>query len=208
MSRIEQIGDATLYLGDCREILPTLDFDVVVSDPPYPDYLADEYSFDAALLPSIPINKGMIFWSSKCDFPLEHSAVHIWDKKTGCGSEYERIFEIGGAKNFKVFRHYFINSTVAASFTGDVFTGHKSQKPIGLMLDVVAHISDIDQTILDPFMGSGSSGVACLRLGRSFIGIEQNPKWFDVACKRIAKAHSQPDMFIAPPVKATQEALL
>jgi DNA modification methylase len=64
------------------------------------------------------------------------------------------------------------------------------------------------ETILDPFMGSGTTGVACAKLGRKFIGIEIEHKYFDIACRRIEAAYAQPDMFIAPPAKAVQEALI
>ena len=66
------------------------------------------------------------------------------------------------------------------------------------------------QTILDPFMGSGTTGVACARLGRSFIGIEIEPRYFDIACKRIEDAYKQADLFIAAPAEPqpSQEALL
>ena len=61
---------------------------------------------------------------------------------------------------------------------------------------------------LDPFMGSGTTGVACAKLGRKFIGIEIEPKYFDIACRRIEQAYAQPDMFIEPAPKAVQEAML
>ena len=64
------------------------------------------------------------------------------------------------------------------------------------------------ETILDPFMGSGTTGVACAKLGRKFIGIEIEPKYFDIACKRIEEAYAQGDMFIEPPKPAKQESLL
>jgi site-specific DNA-methyltransferase (adenine-specific) len=194
--RKEVIGNATLYLGDCLEILPTLDkVDTVITDPPYPDWLADEYKYhDGILNPLLEIDsRQMIFWSTKADFPLNFTARHVWDKKTGCGSEYEFIYERNGQKNFKVFRHYLINSTVAASFTGDDFTGHKSQKPKALMIDCVRQCGG--GLILDPFMGSGSTGVACMNLGRKFIGIEIEPKYFDIACERIAQAQKQQRLF-------------
>ena len=187
------IGNATLYLGDCLEILPTLGkVDAVITDPPYPDYHTEKYQYVAGLLESLNINRGIVFWSAKVDFPLDYTSIHIWDKKTGAGSEYERIFEIGGTKNFKVFRHYLINSTVAASFTGDIFYDHPSQKPIKLMNDLVVRTKG---TILDPFMGSGTTGVACMNLGRKFIGIEIEPKYFDIACERIEQAQKQGRLF-------------
>ncbi len=64
------------------------------------------------------------------------------------------------------------------------------------------------ETILDPLMGSGTTGVACAKLGRNFIGIEIEPKYFDIACKRIEQAYDQPDMFIEQPKKAEQLAFV
>ena len=79
-------------------------------------------------------------------------------------------------------------------------------KPDALLYRLVEWI-DADITV-DPFMGSGTTGVACAKLGRKFIGIELEPKYFDIACKRIEQAYDQPDMFIEPPKKAIQETLL
>jgi DNA modification methylase len=149
----------------------------------------------------------IVFWSTKCDFPLLYTARHIWDKKTGCGSEYEFIFERNGSKNFRVARFYLINSEVAASFTGDVWTGHKSQKPLQLMIWCVKQAGN-PQTILDPFMGSGTTGVACVQLGRKFTGIERERKYFDIACERISRAQAQGQMFPPEQVKQVQETFL
>jgi DNA modification methylase len=63
------------------------------------------------------------------------------------------------------------------------------------------------RTVLDPFMGSGTTGVACIKLGRKFIGVEIEPKYFDIACRRISEAWKQPRLFEEPRVKPTQEAL-
>ena len=63
------------------------------------------------------------------------------------------------------------------------------------------------KTILDPFMGSGTTGVACAKLGRKFIGIEIEPKYFDIACKSIEDAYKQADLFIEPPAKPKQEGM-
>ena len=72
---------------------------------------------------------------------------------------------------------------------------------------LVSLASDIRETILDPFMGSGTTGVACIKLGRKFIGIEIEPKYFDIACRRIEEAWNQPRLFEEPRPKITQEAL-
>jgi len=204
------IGDATLYCADCMDVLPTLGrFDAVITDPPYPDWLADEYKyFDGILAPLEQFDcKQLIFWSTKCAFPLDYTARHVWDKKTGCGSEYEFLFERNGAKNFKVIRFYLINSDVAASYTGDVWTGHKSQKPIGLMrwcLDFMPKA----KSILDPFMGSGTTGVAAIQMGRKFTGIEREERYFEIACRRIEQAYAQGQLFAPEQPKQIQEALI
>ena len=86
---------------------------------------------------------------------------------------------------------------------------HPTQKPLPLMLDLISLFSDRATTILDPFMGSASTGVACVKLGRKFTGIELDPDYFNIACERIQKAYDQPDMFVAPPEPPQkQEALL
>ncbi len=187
-----------LRLGDCLEILPTLTgrIDAVVTDPPYPDYHADKYQQTSIDFLNTLDCRQLVFWSAKVDFPLNYSAIHIWDKKTGAGSQYERLFERHGQRAYKVFRHYLINSTVAASFTGDVFTGHPSQKPVKLMIDVIEAFTKPGDMIFDPFAGSGSTAVACVRTGRNFIGCELRPEYYEIAQRRIAEAQAQIRMTI------------
>lgn len=84
---------------------------------------------------------------------------------------------------------------------------HPTEKPIPLMAEIVQDFTNAGQTVMDPFMGSGTTGVACVRTGRSFIGIEMDPKWFDVSCERIAKAYAQGDMFIERAPKEIQEKM-
>jgi len=74
---------------------------------------------------------------------------------------------------------------------------HPTEKPVPLMMDLVGLYSNPGQTVLDPFMGSGTTGIACTRLGRKFIGIEINPAFFDLSCRRIEAASRQPDLFVA-----------
>jgi len=80
---------------------------------------------------------------------------------------------------------------------------HPTEKPVPLMRELIADFTRPGEVILDPFMGSGTTGVACAKMGRKFIGIEIEPRYFDIACARIEKAYSQPDMFI-PRAKAEQ----
>jgi site-specific DNA-methyltransferase (adenine-specific) len=178
----------TIYHAKSEDIMASLTaFNVVVTDPPYPDYYEKEYAYyDGILNFLIPFScKQIVFWTAKVAFPLDYTAIHIWDKKAGCGSQYERIFERNGGKDYKMFRHYLINSTVAASFTGDVFTGHKSQKPEKLMKEVIEKFSKPGDIILDPFMGSGSTLKAAKELGRKAVGIEMNKDYCDIAVDRL-----------------------
>lgn len=85
---------------------------------------------------------------------------------------------------------------------------HPTEKPVPLMRDIIADFTRPGQTILDPFMGSGTTGVACIQLGRSFVGIEQNIQWFDLACRRLDEAHRQPRLFGEPEPKPKQTTML
>jgi DNA modification methylase len=180
-------GGITIYHGDCREVLSDvrLDMDLVLTDPPYPDYHAERFQYSDDLLDMVsPLPcRQFVFWSAKVPFPLSHTAIHIWDKKTGCGSEYERIFERNGHQNWKVFRHYLINSTVAASYSGDEFTGHPSQKPQRLLTAILAYAGG--DRVLDPFMGSGSTLRASKDLGHQAIGIEIEERYCEIAARRL-----------------------
>ena len=249
--RKEQIGDATLYLGDCREILPALGaVDHVISDPPYEDELhkamgrirrndgqkmIQDLGFDginasraevSSLVVSVcsgwailfTLAEGVRAWrddlqasGAKWDTTLAwvkpdasprfngqgaargfECAITVW-----CGSGC-RTWNGGGRRG--VFTH-----CVNTSRQGE----HPTEKPVPLMRELVALYTNHGQTILDPFMGSGTTGVACGLLGRRFIGIEMDPKWFDLACRRIEKAYAQPDFFVeAPQPKAEQLNLL
>jgi len=73
--------------------------------------------------------------------------------------------------------------------------GHPTQKPVPLLQEWVSDFTDAGETILDPFMGSGTTGVACAQMGRKFIGIEREPKYFDIACERIERAYAQGTLF-------------
>ncbi len=185
----------TIYLGDCLSILPFLppkSVDLVLTDPPYDDYHLDKYKQTPIDFLTIFKCKQLIFWSAKTQFPLDYTAIHIWDKKCGVGSMYERIFERNGQANYKVYRHYLINSTVAANYTQDIFTGHPSQKPVRLIKEILREHKE--QYILDPFLGSGTTAVAAKELGRKCIGIEISKEYCDIAIKRLK--NTQKDMFL------------
>jgi site-specific DNA-methyltransferase (adenine-specific) len=190
-----------LYNADCLEIMksmPDKSIDAVITDPPYPDINSELFKYKITpidFLNNIDV-KQIIFWTPRIEFPLSFNCLHIWDKKTGTRSQYEKIYERNGvAGMWKVYRHYLINSTVAASFTGDVFNEHPSQKPIRLMKELICDHTNENDTIFDPFMGSGTTGVACVQTGRNFIGIEIDPGYFKIAEKRIHDAEQQMRLF-------------
>ena len=206
--REEIIGDARLILGDCREVLPTLGrVDAVVTDPPYPGY---DYDWPVPALDTLqlPAVHGFYFWPALTAFPLDYTARHVWSKCNVCVGDlepYEEIYEVNGKAFCGVYRNSVINCEMNAQMNGDEYHPHPTQKPIKLMLRLVKRTTG---TVLDPFMGSGTTGVACARLGRSFVGIEIEPRYFDIACRRIEQAQRQGDMLRDVLPRPVQAALL
>ena len=203
--RIETIGNATLYLGDCREILPTLPkVDAVITDPPYGigtgkkrmgpsgslewgeqewDKTIDQHGIDLA----IRHGKVCIVWGGNY-YTLPPSRCWLsWDK---CQPEewYSTAhFELAWTNMDRNARTFRLSQVQAYSTMGKE---HPSQKPLALMIWCITHAGD-PATILDPYMGSGTTGVACVRLGRQFIGIEREERYFEIACRRIEQAAAQ-----------------
>jgi hypothetical protein len=93
-----------------------------------------------------------------------------------------------------------------SGFRANKESNHPCERPVDLYRWCIEYLP-YSETILDPFMGSGTTGVACVKLGRKFIGIEIEPKYFDISCERIQKAYDQPDLFVAPPEKPIQEGM-
>ena len=215
--RKEVIGECTLYLGDCREILPLLPkVDAVVTDPPYGIGEARKGNASRSKL-SVSRDYGDASWDDK---PISHELIEsvrgaarwqvifggnyyamppatcwlVWDKLNG-----ENDFadcELAWTNLPKAVRRlrYMWHGMLRAN--GETRGDHPTQKPVGVMKWCIEHLPEPNRTILDPFMGSGTTGVACVKLGRRFIGIEVEPKYFDIACRRIREAYKQPDMFI------------
>lgn len=86
--------------------------------------------------------------------------------------------------------------------------GHPTEKPVQLMSEIVRDYTQPGQAVLDPFLGSGTTLVACAKLGRKGIGIELDPGYFDIACRRVEEAYRQPDLFVERPAPPKQEVLL
>jgi site-specific DNA-methyltransferase (adenine-specific) len=192
--RIERIGLATLYLGDCLTVLPTVRADVVVTDPPYPGY---DYGWPVPPIESVPLPdvRGFIFWPDGAEFPMPFTARHIWSKCNVCQGDaepYEKIYEVRGKSTGLVFRQAVINCEMNATLNGDQYFKHPTQKPLRLMRRLVRRTKGV---VLDPFMGSGTTGVACMELQRPFIGIEIHEPYFDIVCERIENAQRQERLF-------------
>ena len=207
--RCERIGVHRLYLGDAVEVVPLLRADCVVSDPPYPNNAGHFVEgIDAArkCMKLIQAPHWIVFWTETepPPVPLPLVAVHVWHRtNTNRPDNYESAFEFhtDGRKRASRVLPYCV---IAPGLTGIVASGHPTEKHVGLMREIVRRTTG---TVLDPFMGSGTTGVACEKLGRTFIGIERDENWFDIACRRITDAMSQPDMFVTPPAPEAAEQL-
>lgn len=209
MPKTETIADGvTLYLGDCREVLATPPMvGAVVTDPPYPGY---DYGWPIVPLTDLPIIHlhGFYCWPAMEPFPLPFTARHVWSKSNVCVGDvepYEEIYEVEGKDFCAVFRHAVINCEMNATINSDEYVDHPTQKPIKLMRKLVRRTAGV---VLDPFMGSGTTGVAAVQLGRPFTGIEIEPRFYDIARRRIEQALKQTDLFIEKPKPAKQEAML
>ena len=221
-----QIGDCTLYQGDCLEIMPTLGkVDAVVTDPPYGmvfrsnhrkqrhDAIANDSNTDflqwaCSLTPS---HSSYVFmrWDNLLDIAQKPRSLITWVKNNwsmgDLDHEHARQTEVcafyPGPEH--IWGSGRPSDVLHCPRTGNEF--HPTEKPVQLMCAVIKWTGGL---VCDPFMGSGSTGVACAKLGRKFIGIELEPKYFDIACKRIEDAYKQPDMFVAQPEQPVQLDML
>lgn len=234
MSLVEHIGRATLYLGDCRDILPTLpkverpQGISLLTDPPY-GIGADKAAKAAAeqrkaaearplgqrtkagrgwadygdtdwddQRPSAEIfsmmleaTRHQIIWGGNYFTDLLPPTMQwlVWDKA-------QRDFSLADGEfawsSQRKAARIFTYARALALQDGKV---HPTQKPIALMKWCIGFLPEND-TILDPFMGSGTTGVAAVQMGRQFIGIEREERYFEIACKRIEGAQRQGDLFV------------
>jgi DNA modification methylase len=216
-----EIGDCVLYEGDCLQVMPTLGaVDAVVTDPPYG--LGDWNNrgsnaggpFDSSitqdwdkpvsadvLSPLFDASRYQIIWGSNYIGNLPRTKqMLVWNK--GIRGMHFNDCEIAWCSQWREASRVFDLSP-----SGQI-KQHPTQKPLSLMKWCVRLLPADAVTILDPFMGSGTTGVACVNLGRKFIGIECDAKYFDIACKRIEEAYKQPRLFDEPPPKPVQERML
>lgn len=223
MSKVT-IGDATLYLGDCLDILPTLGkVDAVITDPPYGinkdgqdrtsgghgGRKAYEFKGWDGERPSAEVfdlilkaGKSHCIWGGNYFADLLPPTMRwlVWDKG-------QRINQSDGELAWTSQQAALRICTMNRVELMKDGAQHPTQKPVRLMEWCIQQLGDV-LTILDPFMGSGSTGVAAIRMRRAFIGIERDPEYFDIACKRIEQAVAQGQLFAPEPVKQVQEALL
>ena len=246
MTRVEKIGLATLYLGDARDVLPEMQADHVISDPPYEDELHEAVSLsggfarlrnDAKKYPSNTL-KSLGFDGINADraemarlcvqasrgwvilFTLAEGVMAWRDGLQAAGAKYDtccawikpdsapRFNGQGPARGFECF----VTAWAAPGYRSWNAGGkrgvyrhlvnnperegqHPTEKPRALMSEIIGDFTREGQSILDPFMGSGTTGVAATQMRRSFIGVERDPRYFDIACRRIEEAQRQGDMF-------------
>lgn len=233
--RVEHIGSATLYCGDCREVLPTLSgIDAVITDPPYGvdlgehlgakdgrkdhvlvkgAYASYEDTSDNFLNVVVPaIRQAIAMAKRSLVFCAGHNAWLLPQADVvggvylpaACGrnkwgyASLAHCLLYGQAPDLHLgAKHTAYRSTESAPKIA-----HPCPKPDGWMAWAVDLASRKGEVVLDPFAGSGSTGVAAARQGRSFVGIEIEPAYFDLACQRIEQAQRQGDLFISAPEMA------
>ena len=245
--RKEVLSDGVeIWLGDCREVMPTLGkVDHVLSDPPYgeKDTHAKHLS-GVTLKDGTPARRALGFagisrgelvelsrsWTQKalrwviftCEWKDAHAIdeagmlvrLGIWRKpdgapqftgdRPGTGWEAVAICHRSGRKRWNGGGRHAVWTIPKGN--GD---GHPTQKPVALIRAWLDDFTDVGETILDPFMGSGTTGVACIQLGRRFIGVEIDPRYFDIARRRLEAELSKPRLpFDEAAPQPTQEALL
>jgi DNA modification methylase len=206
-----QIGRAQLWLGDCLDVLPKLGrVGAVITDPPY----GVDFKYGSHDDSPIGYPHWCDIWFSElrviCDGPIAISCgianvtdwpkpnwILAWHKPAAMGrcavgfNNWEPILLYGkarGEQGADVIR--------APLIPDDALSGHPCPKPLGWATGLINRVASKHNTILDPFMGSGTTGVAAVRMGKAFIGIEKDPDYFAMACKRIEDAQRQGDMFI------------
>ena len=235
--RVETIGDATLYCGDYRDVLPTLGkVDAVVTDPPYGigfNYKG-QYKDDGGVNYQQLVCNLTNYPRVVLQYPEEtmRFLVPLWGAPDDC---YAWCYNSNTMRQFRLWSFWGIkpqwanvptpaknptdarvaNTVRSYDWCSDIqqvknVTNEKTDHPCQIPEELVCRIVLLtgSYTILDPFMGSGTTGVACARLGRSFIGIELEPRYFDIACRRIEAEYRQPRMFVEPPTKAVQGTML
>jgi site-specific DNA-methyltransferase (adenine-specific) len=209
------IGDAQLYLCDCMEILPALPkVDAVITDPPYGIGFAAQPTKWQRLA-----GKQAESWDDVIATDMDALRV-LGDVQIIWGGNYYSLpktrgwlswFKPDAPPSMASFELAWTNMdrnarqlSVSIGATNAERVGHPTQKPLRLMRWCIEQAGK-PGTILDPFMGSGTTGVAAVEMGLSFIGIEREPKYFDIACRRIEQAYAQRPLFDAEPARKPEQ---
>jgi len=250
--RVERIGDAVLYNGDCLEVMAEIGrADHMIFDPPYEatlhaaknslkgrkhrnDGVAELKGLDFAPIDAIRDDvvrlgeahcngwfiafctvEGAAKWADAINASsLKYKRACVWVKPDST----PQLNGQGPAQGAEIFVTAWDGSGFAKWNSGGkrgVYTHcvnvgrdgrHPTEKPIPLMRELLQDFTNPGQTILDPFMGSGTTGVACAKMGRKFIGVELDTKYFEIACERIEKAYAQGDMFVEAPRRKDKPA--
>lgn len=230
--RVEKIKDCTLYLGDCEEVMAGLDrVAAVVTDPPYGinvdstmakqggqqyggmavkkgEYRHTDWDdkpmSDSQRDAIMAIADSVILWGGNYyDLPPTRCWL-VWDKENGRNNFADCELAWSNLDKAVRLKRHMWNGMLRKG--GEERHGHPTQKPVDVMRWCVSLLPKAG-AVLDPFMGSGTTGVACVREGRPFVGIEIDEQYFDIACKRIEEAYMQPDMFVADSGAAVQDNL-
>lgn len=231
--REERIGDCRLILGDCLEVMPLLgEVDALVTDPPYGvnggsgtlgkksektkysgafddtlEYL-QTVSVKAVLMALKMTKRGAITPGNQHAFEYpkpDDMGIMYQPASTGlsrwgrCTSQPILFYGRDPRLGLTIQPKHIV--ATKASEKND----HPCPKPLYVMEWIVNRASLEAETVLDPFMGSGTTLVACAKLGRKGIGIEIDPDYFDISCKRVEEAYRQPDLFIQKPQSPDQE---
>lgn len=219
-----QIKDATLYHADCWDVMQVLDrVEVVVTDPPYGidaannirkntqygkslclsglNYFSsdwDKQKLDKKYIDKILyISENQIIFGGNyyADWLPASSCWIVWDKDNGTNNyaDCELVYTSFNTAVRKIkFRWH---GMLQEDMKNKEPRFHPTQKPIFVMSLIIDKYTKETDLILDPFMGSGSTGIACAKGGRRFIGIEKDEKYFNIACERIESAYRRPGLF-------------
>lgn len=195
------IGNAELWLGDCREVLPFLPkHDLLLTDPPYGIAVTDkrragiveawdiDCPHDLVLMAVEGAERSIVFGGNYFRLPPSRGWL-VWDKmiSDGLNLAHAELAWTNLDRGVRLKRHMWSGPFREGN---EQRNGHPTQKPIDVMRWCLTH-ADESHTVLDPFMGSGTTGVACAQMGKAFTGIERERRYFDIACERIARAQAQ-----------------
>ena len=232
-TRREVIGDCTLYLGKSQDIISCLGkVDALITDPPYgingsngtigkkrnkggytglfpdtPEYIRDVI---------VPIIEASLFISDRGAITTGGKNCGFYPNPTAVGGYVQNASSglcVWGSCTLQPIFFYGRDPRIGKTITPITYhlneapakVGHPCPKPQKAWTWLVNKSATFGQTVLDPFLGSGTTLISCASLGLRGIGIEMDPDYFEIACKRVQKAYDQPDLFVAPPTPPTQE---